>query len=181
MSFDRINAKMPDVRLADPAEPTKLMQVASLQMVAAPFLPPVVEVRDLKGTFEFTATPLVDEVGREAPGSQSPATGRYVYTSSDMTLAARRAGRGRRPALALPAAARERGRLARLPDDVGEGIAGLRGAERRHHLGGRTRRQLRAALGDSVAFHDTDLRVAVLDTRTIEQMVPSLPRRAAER
>jgi translocation and assembly module TamB len=182
MSFDRINAKMPRIRLADPAEPTKLMQVASLQMVAAPFLPPVAEVRDLKGTFEFTSDSLWwTKSDARLPGSHITGDGRYVYTSSDMTLKLHGA----------PVATGDlRWLYPRLPASGGGSLdflmtwAGksqdyvatnaditLEGAHATGNFG--------LALGDSLAFHDTNLRVAGLDTRTIEQMVPNFtsPRR----
>jgi len=182
MSFDRINAKMPRIRLADPAQPTKLMQVASLQMVAAPFLPPVAEVRDLKGTFEFTGDSLWwTKSDAKLPGSHISGDGRYVYTSSDMTLKLHGA----------PVASGDlRWLYPRLPANGGGSLdflmtwAGksqdyvatnaditLEGAHATGNFG--------LMLGDSLAFHDTNLHVAGLDTRTIEQMVPNFtsPRR----
>lgn len=182
MTFDRINAKMPKVRLADPVDSTKLMQVASLQMVAAPFLPPVVDVRDLKGTFEFTGDSLWwTKADAKLPGSRITGDGRYVYASSDMTLKLHGA----------PVAAGDlRWLYPRLPANGGGSLdflmtwvgksqdyvatnadITLEGAHATGAFG--------LALGDSLAFHDTNLRVAGLDTRTIEQMVPGFtsPRR----
>ncbi|HWE42978.1 MAG TPA: translocation/assembly module TamB domain-containing protein [Gemmatimonadaceae bacterium] len=182
MSFDRIDARMPRIRLADPAEPTKLMQVASLQMVAAPFLPPVAEVRDLKGTFEFTGDSLWwTKSDAKLPGSHITGDGRYVYASSDMTLRLHGA----------PVAAGDlRWLYPRLPANGGGSLDFLMtwAGKSQDYVatnaditldGAHATGTFGLALGDSLAFHDTNLRVAGLDTRTIEQMVPGFtsPRR----
>ena len=182
MTFDRINAKMPRVRLADPAEATKLMQIASLQMVAAPFLPPVAEVRDLKGTFEFTGDSLWwVKADAKLPGSRITGDGRYVYASSDMTLKLHGA----------PVATGDlRWLYPRLSSNGGGSLDFLMtwAGKSQDYLatnaditldGAHATGTFGLALGDSLAFHDTNLRVAGLDTRTIEQMVPGFtaPRR----
>jgi translocation and assembly module TamB len=182
MSFDRINAKMPKVRLADPVDSTKLMQVASLQMIAAPFLPPVVDVRDLKGTFEFTGDSLWwTKADAKLPGSRITGDGRYVYASSDMTLKLHGA----------PVAAGDlRWLYPRLPANGGGSLDFLMTwvGKSQDYVATNADITLEGAhatgafglmLGDSLAFHGTNLRLAGLDTRTIEQMVPGFtsPRR----
>jgi hypothetical protein len=182
MTFDKINAKMPKVRLADPAEPTKLMQVASLQMIAAPFLPPVVDVRDLKGTFEFTGDSLWwTKADAKLPGSRITGDGRYVYASSDMVLKLHGA----------PVATGDlRWLYPRLPANGGGSLDFLMtwvGKQQDYVAtnaditldGAKATGMFGLTLGDSLEFHDTNLRVASLDTRTIEQLVPNFtsPRR----
>ena len=182
MTFERINAKLPDVRLADPGERTKLVRVASLQMVAEPFRPPVVEVRDLQGAFEFTGDSMWWKGAKaQLPGSRISGDGKYVYGSGDMRL---------RLKGAPVAVADLRWLFPRLPskgggtldyamDWVGDTQEYLaQNADVRvgdaHLIGkfGLTRR-------DTVLFHDTDLQISSLDTRLIEQIVPDLklPRR----
>jgi len=182
MSFDRINARLPKVRLADPAEPTKLMQVASLQMIAAPFLPPVVDVRDLKGTFEFTGDSLWwSKADAKLPGSRITGDGKYVYASSDMALKLHGA----------PVATGDlRWLYPRLPANGGGSLDFVMtwvGKQQDYVAtnaditldGAKATGSFGLALGDSLRFHDTNLRVSSLDTRTIEQMVPGFisPRR----
>jgi translocation and assembly module TamB len=182
MTFDRINGKFPRVRLADPAEETKLIQVASLQMVAAPFLPPVAEVRDLKGTFELTGDSLWwTKADAKLPGSRITGDGRYVYTSSDMTLKLHGA----------PVAAGDlRWLYPRLSSNGGGSLDFLMNwaGKSQDYVatnaditidGAHATGTFGLTLGDSLLFHDTNLRVAGLDTRTIEQMVPNFtsPRR----
>jgi len=182
MTFERINAKLPDVRLADPGERTKLVRVASLQMVAEPFRPPVVEVRDLQGAFEFTGDSMWWKGAKaQLPGSRISGDGRYVYGSGDMRL---------RLKGAPVAVADLRWLFPRLPskgggtldyamDWVGDTQEYLaQNADVRvgdaHLIGkfGLTR-------SDTVVFHHTDLQISSLDTRLIEQIVPDLklPRR----
>ncbi len=182
MTFDRINARLPRVRWADPASEAKLLEVASLQMTAAPFLPPVVEVRDLQGTFEFTGdSAWWTKADAKLPGSRISGPGRYVYATSDMTLRLHGAPVAtgdlrwlypRLPAngggsldFALTWAGRSQDYLATNADIT------LDGAHATGAFG--------LTMGDSLAFHDTNLRVTSLDTRTIEQMVPNFtaPRR----
>ena len=182
MTFDRINARMPNVRLSDPAEPVKLVQVASLQMIAQPFRPPVIDVRDVKGTFEFTGDSMWWKGAQaQLPGSRISGDGQYAYSSGDMRLKLKGA----------PVAVADlRWLFPRLPSDGGGTLdfAMNWAGKTQQYLatnadvrvgGARAKGTFGLTMGDSVSFHDTDLQVASLDTRLIEQMVPSLklPRR----
>ena len=182
MTFDRIDARLPNVRLADPDERTRLVQVASLQMIAQPFRPPVVDVRDLKGTFEFTGDSMWWKGARaQLPGSRISGDGKYVYENGDMAL---------RLKGAPVAVADLRWIFPRLPSQGGGTLefamnwsgdtqeyvaknADVRLAD------ARATGSFGLTMGDTLAFHDTDLRISSLDTRLIEQLVPSLqlPRR----
>ena len=182
MTFERINAKLPDVRLADPSEHTKLVRVASLQMIAQPFRPPVIDVRDLKGAFEFTGDSMWWKgANAQLPGSRISGDGKYVYGSGDMSL---------RLKGAPVAVADLRWIFPRLPSTGGGTLTFAMDwvGDRQEYLA--TNADVRVGdahaigsfgltMADTVTFHDTDLRIASLDTRLIEQLVPSLklPRR----
>ena len=182
MTFDRIDAKLPTVRLADPDEESRLIRFASAKLIAAPFAPPVIDIRDVQGTFEFTGDSLWFEGARvKLPGSRIAGGGRYAYESSDMML--RLKGE-------QVATADLRWLYPRLPSNGGgsldfamdweDGTQRYVARNADVRIGGaRAQGTFGITLGDSMAFHDTDLRIASLDTRLIEQMVPNLtlPRR----
>ncbi|HEX8850140.1 MAG TPA: translocation/assembly module TamB domain-containing protein [Gemmatimonadaceae bacterium] len=182
MSFDRINGKLPELLLADPGAPAKSIEVATLQMVAAPFRPPVAEVRDLKGKFEFTSDSLWwTKADAKLPGSHITGDGKYVYATSGMDLRLHGApvatGDLRWLYPRLPAGGGGSLDFAMLWEgntqtyDVRNADIGLQGATAKGSFG--------LTLGDSMSLHDTNLRLASLDTRLIEQLVPGFtsPRR----
>ncbi|NUS97532.1 MAG: hypothetical protein HOQ11_09000 [Gemmatimonadaceae bacterium] len=182
MSFDRIDGRLPELLLADPNAPAKVIRVATLQMVAAPFRPPVAEVRDLKGRFEFTSDSLWwEKADAKLPGSHITGDGKYVYATSGMVLRLHGApvatGDLRWLYPRLPAGGGGSLDFAMLWDgdtqtyDVRNADIGLQGAKATGSFG--------LTLGDSMSLHDTNLRLASLDTRLIEQLVPGFtsPRR----
>ncbi|HEX2779701.1 MAG TPA: hypothetical protein VHM30_09390, partial [Gemmatimonadaceae bacterium] len=182
MSFDRITGTFPEMRLADPDAPSRLLRVSTLQMVAAPFRPPVAEIRDLKGDFEFTGDSLWwKKADAKLPGSHITGDGRYVYASSAMDLRLRGApvatGDLRWLYPRLPAGGSGSLDFAMVWDDSTQTYLatnaniGLQGAQVNGSFG--------LTLGDTLSIHDTNLRIAALDTRLIEQLVPGFtsPRR----
>ena len=182
MSFDRIDGKLPELLLADPNAPAKVIEVATLQMVASPFRPPVAEVRDLKGRFEFTSDSLWwVKADAKLPGSHITGDGKYVYATSGMVLRLHGApvatGDLRWLYPRLPAGGGGSLDFAMLWDgndqtyDVRNADIALQGAKATGSFG--------LTLGDSMSIHDTNLRLASLDTRLIEQLVPGFtsPRR----
>ncbi|HEX2717292.1 MAG TPA: translocation/assembly module TamB domain-containing protein [Gemmatimonadaceae bacterium] len=184
MSFDRIDATMPRIRLADPGEKSKLMQVATLQMIAEPFRPPFIDVRDLKGTFEFTGDSLwFTKADARLPGSHISGDGKYVYATSGLGLQLR----GAPVATAdlrwlyprLPANGTGTLDFAMTMDDSSSDYLATNADVR---IGdARATGSFGLAKSDTIAFHDTDLRISNLDTRLIEQLVPNFrsPRRGA--
>ena len=177
MDFREIDARFPLVRLADPDEPTKLFQAASLRMIALPFRPPAAEVRDMAGTFRMNGDSLWwSDVKARLPGSSVGGSGRFGLTSGDIVL---------RLHGAPVALADLRWLYPRLPSqgggsldfvmtlrgDTGDYVA--RNADVR--VGGA---QLRGDFGLMLAegprFHDTDLRFSGLGTKLLEQLVPNL-------
>jgi translocation and assembly module TamB len=179
--FRQIDAKLPRVRFADPDEETRLVEVASLSTIAEVFNPPAADVRDLAGTFEFTSDSLWwNDVEARLPGSRISGDGTFMSESKDLRLELRGA----------PVAIADlRWLYPRLPS-TGEGtldfvmrMEGDRSTYLARKADVRVGRATVAGdfgltLGDSIAFHDTNLRFANVGTRLIEQLVPAadLPR-----
>jgi translocation and assembly module TamB len=182
MDFRRIDARLPRLRLADPDSSDMVIQIAAMRSSAEPFRPPAAELRDLRGTVYIGNDSLwVRDAWAALPGSQVTLGMTYMLEPGDMRLTMR----------AHPATLGDlRWLYPRLPS---RGTATLVFSMERS--GGRIdfmTREIDAAvdgatmtgsfgmvLGDSVRFHDTDLRFARLDTRLAEQLVHGLeiPRR----
>jgi translocation and assembly module TamB len=177
-----VNAKMPLVRLADPALATRIIHVASMSTTALPFRPPPAELRNVVGRFEFTGDSLWWRGAQVTmPGSRMSGDGAYVFDNGDMWITAL----GRPVALADM-----RWLYPRLPSTGGGPLdLALRWDQDRDdylvrnmdiRIGAqRIRGQAGVTLADTFTIHDTDVRVANLDTRLIEQLVPQFesPRR----
>ena len=176
MEFREIDATLPRVRLAEPGEETRLIEVATLQTIAALFNPPDAEIRDLKGTFELTGdSTWWSGMNAKLPNSQISGSGRYSYSSGDMRL---------RLVGAPVTTADLRWLFPQLPAD-GEGtlefamdwigdtaVYVARNADvriERAQLAG----NFGITLADTVTFHDTDLRFSNLGTRLIQQIAPA--------
>jgi translocation and assembly module TamB len=177
-----VNAKMPLVRLADPALATRVITVASMSATALPFRPPAAELRNVAGRFEFTGDSLWWRRAQVAmPGSQMTGDGAYVFDGGDMWITA----------IARPVALPDmRWLYPRLPSTGGGPMdVALRwDADRDDYIvrnmdirvgAQRIRGDAGVTLADTFTIHDTDIRVANLDTRLIEQVVPQFesPRR----
>ena len=176
--FRQIDGRFPRVVLADPETPVKHIEVATARMIAAPFRPPVADVRDVKGTFELTGDSLwFTGVSAAFPASRLvDGAGRYDFDTGALLLDARGA----------PASFADF-RWA-YPPFPGEGSGTLDFAmamtdtvsdfqiRRADVRVGRSALQgdLGFAIGRTVAFHDTDLRFQQFDTRLLEQLVPTL-------
>jgi translocation and assembly module TamB len=177
-----VNAKMPVVRLADPALATRLIQVASMSATALPFRPPAAELRNVVGRFEFTGDSLWWRSAQVTmPASRMSGDGAYVFDNGNMRIVAL----GRPVALADM-----RWLYPRLPSTGGGPLdVALRWDQDRDdyvvrsmdiRVGAqRIRGNAGVTLADTFTIHSTDLRVANLDTRLIEQVVPQFdsPRR----
>ncbi len=85
--FHHVNAKIPLLRLEDPAYRTRHADVASLSMIAEPFKPPVADVRSLAGSFEFTGDSIWwQKVSATLPGSRLSGSGKYIITNDNLFL-----------------------------------------------------------------------------------------------
>ncbi len=170
-----LTTTMPLVRLADPRTPAKLAQIASLRADIAAFRPPAARVRDLAGTFSFTADSIWWPTATVTlPASHLVTRGSYGFTTGNLTLGLR----------AHPAALNDVRFLdPHLPID------GHAGAEVTMRWRGKTQRytvrdlafergaerasgRLGIEMGDSLGIFDTDLRFSGIDTHLIETVVP---------
>ena len=175
VQFDSVTGQFPLLRLSEPGLHDRLLQVASLSMNAYPFRPPGAIVRDLKGSFTFNNDSLWWKGAYAAlPGSRATADGSYALNTGDLTLAVH----------SEPASfADMRWVYPRLPSD-GHGKLDLklewRGAQQSYvayntdftMAGAHVTGSFGVTLGDTIAIHDTNLRFAGLNTKTIEQIVP---------
>ncbi|MDP9176423.1 MAG: translocation/assembly module TamB [Gemmatimonadota bacterium] len=175
-SFHKILAYMPLLRLEDPAYRTRFADVAVLSMMAEPFKPPLVEVKTLHGKFEFTDDSVWWANARAAlPNSRIAGAGLYHIDPNNLHLRLR----------AAPVASADlRWVDPGIPEDGSGSLDfGLDWIGRESRYLARNadvrleRARLRGDLGlimnDTFALHDTNLRVANLDTRLVQRIFPS--------
>ena len=87
VTLERVNAKVPFVRWADPAFKSRYMRVSAMTMDAFPFRPPAAHVRALAGNFEFNDDSLWWKGARaQLPGSAMKGDGVYNLNNGDMRL-----------------------------------------------------------------------------------------------
>lgn len=170
-----LDADLPLLRLADPSYQYRLAQVSALSMEAYPFRPPAARVTAMKGNFEFDNDSLWWRgVQAQMPQSRISGDGSYAFSSGDMTLRLHGA----------PAAMADLQWLyPRLPSD-GHGtldfVMQWRGAAQDYVArnadiavgSARVAGNFGLTLTDTFTIHDTDLRVADMDTRLLEQLIP---------
>ena len=182
MDFRDISGEFPLARLAHPDEDAARIEVAKLAMIAAPFRPPVAEVRDLVGAFEYNGDSLwFSEVEAELPASKISGGGSYVFEPGDVAL----------HLVGAPASLGDlRWIYPRLPAQGGgpiEFIMAMHGDTMRYEApradlavgSSRIAGSFGITITDTMALHGTDLRFTSFDTRLIEQLVDGLelPRR----
>ena len=86
-TFHHVNAKIPLLRLQDPAYKIRHVDVAALSMNAEPFRPPLADVRSLVGAFDFTNDSLWwKKAVATLPGSKLSGSGRYTIENNNLTL-----------------------------------------------------------------------------------------------
>ncbi len=181
MDFQRIQAALPHIRLADPDTLARLFRVGELRMLAFPFTPPGADIRSLVGDFRMDADSLwFRDVRAALPGTRLDLDGSYMLQSGDVTL----------DADASPLALADLRMLyPALPDSGGgtvrlemrytpEGESDFVVPSAKLSLGGGTvegRIGVAMASADgALRVHDTDLRFHDVRTGTIEQLVPGL-------
>ena len=176
-AFHKIDGIFPLVRLEDPAYPNREINVAALKMIAAPFRPPVADVRGLTGIFDFTGDSLWFANARIAfPKTKATGSGKYYLTNGDLHL--RLHGDPIDPNDV-------RWAWVRLPQsgsgkmDFGLDWTGNKSVYlvqnmdvnvERAHLAG----QLEATVTDTVAYRNADLRFSNLETRLLTQLFPTM-------
>jgi len=85
--FHHVNAKVPLLRLEDPAYKIRHADVAALSMTAEPFRPPLVDVKSLVGSFDFTGDSIWwQKADAVLPGSRISGSGKYIINNDNLTL-----------------------------------------------------------------------------------------------
>ncbi|HVX39756.1 MAG TPA: translocation/assembly module TamB domain-containing protein [Gemmatimonadaceae bacterium] len=181
VQLDSVTAKIPLLRITQPGQPYRLLEVSALTMNAYPFRPPGAVVRDLKGIFPFNNDSIWwNDAYVTLPHSRASGQGRYTFSSGDMTLLAH----------SDPADFTDmRWVYPRLP--TGHGKLDLQlswvGAIQDYliynadvsmgkaHASG----SFGITLSDTIKIHGTNVAFSGLDTRQLEQLIPhfSSPRR----
>lgn len=177
IELSKVDARLPLVRIADPAFKNRLAQVAGLSMLAYPFRPPPAEVKALAGSFEFNDDSLWWKgASARLPKSNLKGDGTYNIGNGDMRLTL----------AATPAAFDDfKWLYQRFPKDGG-GNLGLavvwkgatqdyvvRDADVRsgsaHVLG-----DVGVTVADTTFFHDANLRFTGVTTKQIAEVDPTL-------
>jgi len=177
IEFRQLTGEIPYLRLKHPDTKVQRLEVAKLGMVALPFHPPAATVSNLAGALEFNSDSIwFKNLQVTLPGSRAGGDGRYAYDTKDFDLVLR----------ATPVAfADVRWIMPRLPAR-GSGNVDFRLRQRADtstYIAQRADMRVDSArvggdfavtiVGDSLWFHDTNVRFALVDTRLIEQVVPA--------
>src|SRR5688572_2494977 len=178
VEFRQLTGEIPYLQLKHPDTKIRRLEVAKLSVVALPFHPPAAVVNNFVGVLEFTSDSIWFKNAHVwMPGSKAAGEGRYVYDTDDFDLVMR----GQPASLAdvrwvLPQVpARGQGTLdfrLRWRGDTSTYIA--QDADVRvdsARLGGDFAISL---VGDSLWFHDTNVRFSRVDTHLIEQLFPAV-------
>jgi translocation and assembly module TamB len=175
--FQRIDGRMPLVRIAHPDFPTRRFEVDSLRLLALVFRPPAADIRQLSGQIEMNSDSIwFRETEVSLPASEASLNGRYALESGDLTLSAN----------AQPLALSDvRFAYLALPDsgtasfDLAMDMKGTKQTYVVHKLDLKTGTavasgEIGLTLGDTLYLHQTDVTFQGIDTRLIEQLVPGL-------
>jgi translocation and assembly module TamB len=177
-----LTARVPVLRLTQPGFKERLAEIATLQMVALPFRPPAAIVTDMAGTLRFNNDSIWwGDVAVTMPASSLRGSGRYVFTTGDMTIASR----------ARPGAFADfRWVFPRFPSEGGGPLdfaLEWRGTTQEYWVrnadvrtqGARLRGHFAISFADTFAIHDTDVRFENVNTKLVEQLAPDFhaPRR----
>jgi len=176
IEFRSMNAAIPYLRLKQPDTKVRRLEIAKASVVALPFHPPAAIVNNFVGTLDFTSDSIwFKNTHVWMPGSKAAGDGRYNFVNDDFDLLLR----GQPISFAdirfimpqMPA--RGEGALdfrLRWRGDTSTYIA--QKADIRIDSARAGGDFAISMVGDSLWFHDTDVRFSSVDTHLIEQMVP---------
>ena len=176
--FRDIYGTFPLMRLEDPGDRRQIIDVATIRMTAEPLKPPSVRVTDAKGRFILLGDSLYfkDITASLADSRLSRGNGRYNFNTNDLRLRLRGDTVATNDLLWIdPTIPRDgHGHLDFALDWVGpvsdyqatNTVLSVAGAKMSGKLG--------VLVTDTVAFHDTDVRLTHLDTRTVQQVFPTI-------
>jgi translocation and assembly module TamB len=178
IEFRDFNGDIPYLRLKQPDTRVRRLEIAKLSAVVLPFHPPAAVVSNFIGAIEFTSDSIwFKNTHLWLPGTKAAGDGSYNFDNNDFDLVLR----------AQPVSLADiRWVMPQLPAR-GQGNVDFRlqwrgdtstyiaqNADIRidsARTGGKFAVSL---VGDSLWFHDTDLRFSSVDTHLIEQIVPSV-------
>ena len=177
VTLERVNAKVPFVRWADPAFKTRYVRIAALNMDAFPFRPPAAHVQALSGNFEFNDDSLWWKgAAGQLPHSAMKGDGVYNLNNGDMRLSL---------AVTPASFADFHWLYPHFPTEGGGNLAMsvqwkgvtqdyvVRSANLRtggaHFTG-----DIGATVTDTVFFHDANVRFTGLTTKQIEAAAPGI-------
>ncbi|MDQ2889199.1 MAG: translocation/assembly module TamB [Gemmatimonadota bacterium] len=181
--FRDIYGTFPLMRLEDPSDKRQIIDVATVRMTAEPLKPPSVRVTDAKGRFILLADSLYfkDIVASLAESRLSHGNGRYNFDTNDLRLRLRGDTVATNDLLWIdPTIPKDgHGKLDFALDWIGPASDYLATNTSLAVAGARMSGSLGVLVTDTLAFHDTNVRLTHLDTRTIQQVFPTIksPRR----
>lgn len=176
--FRDIYGTFPFMRLEDPNDRRQIIDVSALRMTAEPLRPPSVRVTDAKGRFILLADSLYfNGIDATLASSRlSRGTGRYNFDSNDLRLRLHADTVATNDLLWIdPSIPKDgSGKLDFALDWVGPTSDYLATNASLAVAGATMSGSLGTLVTDTIAFHDTNLRFRHLDTRTIQQLFPTI-------
>ena len=178
IEFRSFNGQIPYLRLKHPDTKIRRLEIEKLAVTALPFHPPAAVVNNFIGTLEFTSDSIwFKDAHVWMPGSKAAGDGRYNFDNDDFDLVLR----GQPLSLAdvrfvMPQVpSKGEGTLdfrLRWRGDTNTYVA--RNADVRIDSTHATGDFAISMVGDSLWFHDTNMRFSLVDTHLIEQLFPQV-------
>ncbi|MGI8509837.1 MAG: translocation/assembly module TamB domain-containing protein [Gemmatimonadaceae bacterium] len=175
--FRDIYGKMPLLRIEDPNNKRQIFDVATLRMTAEPLKPPEVRVTDLRGRFLVLDDSLYfSGIDAALASSRLSGSGRYRFSNDNLRLRLHADTVATNDLLWIDPTIPQNGtgKLDFALDWVGK-TSDYQATNATMAVAGAT---LSGKLGimvtDTLAFHNTDMRFTHLDTRTIQQLFPTV-------
>jgi translocation and assembly module TamB len=176
--FRNVYGTFPYMRVEDPGDARQIFDVSSLRMSAEPLKPPSVSVTDVKGRFILLKDSLYFQGIKASLASSriSNLNGRYNFNSNDLRI------RLHADTLATndlqwidPTIPKNgSGRMDFGLDWVGPTSDYLATNASLAVAGAKLSGSIGVLVTDTLSFHDTDMRFTRLDTRTIQQLFPTI-------
>jgi translocation and assembly module TamB len=176
--FRNVYGTFPLMQLEDPEDARQIIDVSSLRMTAEPLKPPAVRVTNAKGRLIILGDSLYfKEITASLAGSRlSRMTGRYNFTSSDLKLLLHADTLATDDLLWIDPSIPQggHGKLDFALNWVGQTSDYLATNTSLSVAGATMSGKLGITATDTLEFHDTDVNIKHLDTRTIQQVFPTL-------
>jgi len=175
--FHAINGLLSRLQIADPTDRAQTYDVAHLRSVAEPFRPPTVTVTDLTGRFIVRDDSLYFHgVRAQLAESKLAGDGRYNIDNNDLRLRLHADPVSTNDLQWIDPTIPKQGigALDFALDWVGPNSDYVARNATLKVAGATLQGNLGVLVNDTLTFHDTDMRFARLDTRTIAQLFPTL-------